>query len=383
MKVLYLNDLPLSGGGGTERYISRIIDEMEDRGHRTKFLSLLGKNSDIGFSDSLPLVYSQRYLAPARRRKLKNEIEQFQPDIIHVNMSQYASIPILKTLGSADATVIRTFHGYSFFSWCADGVHNEGNLCEGTLESCLEDDEISLKQYIFRKPIDFFRRRYAERAYEFGLAPSKDLENFCSGYIETHRLPNFVDTAKFNVGDNSVEDGILFFGRINESKGVDLLLEAFSSLDTSEKLKIAGSGEINKFEKLTEELNIDDRVEFLGYLGDEELVKTINSSRVVVVPSKLRETFGLVGLESMSCGTPVIGANVGGIPDYIEDGKTGYLFEFRSADDLEEKMRKFLSLDSVREKSMREEARNTAESYDITTFMGSLIEYYGQAMKTQ
>jgi N-acetyl-alpha-D-glucosaminyl L-malate synthase BshA len=114
------------------------------------------------------------------------------------------------------------------------------------------------------------------------------------------------------------------------------------------KLVIGGNGpEKGKLEKLTKELNLENTVIFTGYIEDIDLPKYYSSADVFVLPSinlnGLTEGLGVVLLEAMACGTPVIGSNVGGVPDIIKDGYNGFLVPEKSPEDLADKIIELLS----------------------------------------
>ncbi|MFC1899265.1 glycosyltransferase [Chloroflexota bacterium] len=138
---------------------------------------------------------------------------------------------------------------------------------------------------------------------------------------------------------------ILFVGRIDPLKGINKLVEAASYLRDRQdwRLMIIGGGEnsileINKLKKLAVNLGISDRVTFSGLIKHNELPYYYSASDVCVMPSYY-ESFGLVALESLACGTPVIANNVGALRDTILDGKTGYVVPDNNVPSLIEKIK--------------------------------------------
>jgi D-inositol-3-phosphate glycosyltransferase len=127
-------------------------------------------------------------------------------------------------------------------------------------------------------------------------------------------------------------DGIiLFVGRIDPLKGIDRLLMAMTYLERWQgaRLVIVGGdddseAELERLRSLTRELHIQDSVTFAGPVGHEELPSYYSAAQVCVIPS-YHETFGLVALESLACGTPVVAAAVGGIESVVRQDETGYV----------------------------------------------------------
>ncbi len=128
------------------------------------------------------------------------------------------------------------------------------------------------------------------------------------------------------------EEGIiLFVGRVVPIKGIDKLLMALNHLEYTEQLKLLVIGgdkncqnEINRIKDLSKNLKTDRTVTFLGLVDQETLPYFYSAADVCVLPSHY-ESFGLVALESLACGTPVIATDVGGVRSYVRDGETGYI----------------------------------------------------------
>ena len=152
-------------------------------------------------------------------------------------------------------------------------------------------------------------------------------------------IPNGVDVSKFEVNVNRDdvkrqygvaphERVVLFVGRLVPQKGVDSLIRAIpliASRHGNTKFLISGDGWSRGYlESLADSTGFGDRIRFLGFIPDSELPKLIASADVLVVPS-IYEPFGIVALEGMAAGTPVVAANVGGLAEIIEHERTGVL----------------------------------------------------------
>lgn len=145
-------------------------------------------------------------------------------------------------------------------------------------------------------------------------------------------VPNGVDLETFQpAADWPVDDGyVLFVGRLVAQKGVTFLLEAMSVVlqrcpDT--RLVIVGDGELDLFlKRIARYLGIPHRVTFLDWTTGPDLVALYQRARFVVVPSYY-EPFGIVALEAMACGRPVIASRTGGLAEIVNDGVNGFLVE--------------------------------------------------------
>lgn len=121
---------------------------------------------------------------------------------------------------------------------------------------------------------------------------------------------------------------IAYQGKISSGKGVEILLKAFLIFlkeHPSYKLILAGSGDIDRFKKLSEELGISSHVKFLGRLEKNELNELYQKAKLLVMPSIYPESFGRGAVEAITFGTPVVVSNRGGLVDIVKDGITGYI----------------------------------------------------------
>jgi glycosyltransferase involved in cell wall biosynthesis len=119
---------------------------------------------------------------------------------------------------------------------------------------------------------------------------------------------------------------ILFVGQVIRGKGVDLLLRALAEVPPPWHATVVGTGNhLDACRKLARQLGIDERVDFAGWVPHGELTRFYVDAALTVVPSRWPEPFGMVGIEAMARGRPVVGFAVGGIPDWLEDEVTGLL----------------------------------------------------------
>lgn len=142
-------------------------------------------------------------------------------------------------------------------------------------------------------------------------------------------IGNSYDDKLFRQLPNVARDNdLIFVGRLVSDKGVDILLQALSQLKNQGlqyRLTIVGEGPARTdLQDLVENLNLADLVHFIGWQTDESLVRTLNSHRILVVPSRWNEPFGIVALEGIACGCTVVGSAGGGLRDAI--GPCGQTF---------------------------------------------------------
>jgi glycosyltransferase involved in cell wall biosynthesis len=150
---------------------------------------------------------------------------------------------------------------------------------------------------------------------------------------KVHAIPLYATAPPDGEGSPEREkDLLLFAGQLIRGKGLDVLLHAMLKLGQSARLIVAGTGRQGKlFETMCDQLGLRHRVQFVGRLSRDQLHLLYRRATVVVVPSRYPETFGLVGVEAMSHGTPVIATTVGAIGEWLEDGCTGPAFHLTIA----------------------------------------------------
>jgi glycosyltransferase involved in cell wall biosynthesis len=138
-----------------------------------------------------------------------------------------------------------------------------------------------------------------------------------------------IDVDRFSPSSCEGND-VLFVGRLHQRKGVDRLLRAFKKVTESNgdaRLRIAGKGEgESEYKKMARELGLGESVEFLGHVPDSELPALYSSASMFVMPSYY-EGFGLVLLEAMASGLPVLAFDTGVAPEIIKNGKNGYIVD--------------------------------------------------------
>src|SRR5690606_10824779 len=121
-------------------------------------------------------------------------------------------------------------------------------------------------------------------------------------------------------------------------------------------------------------LGIENDVQFLGLLSQKQMAEHYKNLDMFIFPTALNESLGLVGLEAMSCGLPIIASNIGAPSAYIDEGNNGYLFETNNVESLTEKIIEYISLSNIDKLSMRENAISTAFLYDSEKVSANLYQ---------
>ena len=188
-------------------------------------------------------------------------------------------------------------------------------------------------------------------------------------------VPCGVDLAKFRPLDQKEvrkqlglngEKVLLYVGRMEPLKGLDLLVEAAAQLDTGEEVRMVvvggdadGGKDLNRVRQLAKQRQVEGLFDFVGLVDHDELPLYYNAADVCIVPSYY-ESFGMVALESMACGTPVVATRVGGLPTIVHHGHTGYLKSWRCPESFANSVEMIISSSGLQE-SMGAAARRRAE----------------------
>ncbi|MEX1252999.1 MAG: glycosyltransferase [Dehalococcoidia bacterium] len=180
---------------------------------------------------------------------------------------------------------------------------------------------------------------------------------------------------------------LLFVGRIEPLKGVDILLGAAAQLEAESDcfvLVIGGDntareGELAHLRLLASELGIAEQVNFLGAVDHERLPLFYSAADVCVVPS-FYESFGLVALEAMACGTPVVASRVGGLAGTVRDAETGYLIPWRCPEPFAERIEQLLDNEELR-RAFGQAAREQVERYRWGNVAEAMVALYGELIE--
>lgn len=180
-----------------------------------------------------------------------------------------------------------------------------------------------------------------------------------------------------------------FVSRIDHVKGWDLYLQAINCL-RGEGIDcrgvISGSGEdMDKMKSMINEHDLKDHVRYLGRIDHEQLPSIYRSLDLFIFPTRF-ESLGLVGLEAMAAGVPVIASDIDGPNDYVKDNENGYLVESESVIQLVNKIKRYFSLSPYEKHRMSESARSTACSYRSQSthekLYACLVERFGHRQKS-
>ena len=271
------------------------------------------------------------------KRQIEQLIKDTRPDIAHVQEIDHEISPsILHTIKQFDIPIVQTLHDYKQLCPNTNFVSGEEvcERCRGhryfhvVLRRCKRD---SLSASLLACLETYFQKllRICERTVDVFIVPSRFLQHKLAehGFDATViHLPNFVDVERFRPC-YEISDYFVYFGRLVSIKGVKTLFEAMRYVNSSSRLYVIGEGELKETLREYARQHGISNIAFLGYLATQDLIPLVQRAAFTVFPSECYENYPMTILESFACGTPVIGSNIGGIPELVEDGRNGLLFE--------------------------------------------------------
>lgn len=265
---------------------------------------------------------------------------------------------------------------------CAKGVITKPqtlhiSYCHSPMRYAWEDNHNYIKEYqtfgLIKKIAPFFIHNIrlwdkisADRVDEF-IANSHFIQNRISKF---YRRPStvihpFVDFDKFQKINIPRENFFLAVGRLTPYKKFDLIVETFNNLGYP--LKIVGTGVASK--KLQKMANKN--IEFLGYVSDEKLIQLYHQAKALIFPQA--EDFGIIPLEAMASGCPVIAYKKGGALETISEGKSGIFFEEQTIESLKKAIEKCMMT-----QFKAETVKKQAAKFDRAVFNQNILQFIEQ-----
>jgi glycosyltransferase involved in cell wall biosynthesis len=402
MKILQVNKFHYYHGGADGYYLelSRILEEQGhevsyfsmknekniESPHSTYFVENVDFNAPNGIMNRIKCFTRVIYSFEARRN-IKQVVDLYQPDIVHLhNIYHQISPSILPILKKNDLPVVMTahdykvvcpnyslFNGYEICEKCRDGKIYHVLLSGCHNKSIAKGFTLAIEAYLYR-----FLRTYQD-CLDIIITPSMFMKTKFEEYgISSEKIifiPNFVDPIPVKLERREEGDYLLYFGRLSREKGLMVLILAMRK-HPDLSLIVAGDGpERRHLERLCDKEGIFN-VKFVGKKNSKEIKKLIEHCMFTVLPSICYENCPLSVLESMASGKPVIGSQIGGIPDLIENGKDGLLFKAGNDEELSEKIGALAKDKDLRDELGRNSYNKVKQNYSKETHLQSILSVY-------
>ena len=396
MRVLIINKF-LYPNGGSETYIFKLGEALEQHGHEVQYFGMehegrcVGNRvnaytSDMDFhggSKLSKLTYPIKTIYSKEARvQLRKVLDDFKPDVCHLNNFNYQLTPSIileivkwrKETGR-DCKIIFTAHDYQLV--CPNHMLNNPNThqnCEkclgGHFVNCMKGKCIhgsTAKSAIGMMEAEFWKWKGTYKYIDTMICCSEFMKSKMDSNplfaTKTVAMHNFIDKVEWK--ETEKKDYVLYFGRFSEEKGIGTLIKVCKELPDVQFI-FAGTG------PLEETVNGIKNIKNVGFQKGEALEKLIREARFSIYPSEWYENCPFSVMESQMYGTPVLGANIGGIPELIQVGKTGELFKSGDGDELKSKIQKLWG-----DKELCDEYSKNCKGISFDT----INEYYEKIMK--
>lgn len=387
MRILMVNDLQVEGGAEVQHW--REYDLLRSKGHEVYSLTFDGNaplsdgpkfNIPIQQNDVQKLVTRALCLGP--KKKIHAVLDEIRPDLIHVNNVVKCPLAIYDSL--AKYPCVQTIRDYGAICPKSTCVHPDYSLCGGIKLADCSLCDLNRTQTLKSKLMPGIE--HARRAcVDVFVAPSQALADACTrNGLKTLCINNPFDFSKLPERDIDFSGrGFLYYGGISENKGVGRLLEAFgrfSSVHPGANLTLAGRVAPEFMSQLEKALKEDERIEYLGVLENEEMLRVLSCAYCVVTPSLWIENYPNTVLEPMAAGVLVIGSNRGGIPELIQNDEL--LFDVTDTASIAECMEHAYVLSEEQYRSITSAgAKRVRENNSLDRFYERLLGVFGCALQ--
>lgn len=413
MNILHINKFHYPKGGSETVYFGT-AQLLEKYGHGSLYFSMehpenvpcgqsryfmphVDLNAQHGLLSQLRTAGRVLYSFEAKKR-LGDLLSEQPVDLAHLhNIHHQLSPSILDALKARKIPVVMTLHDYKMacasYSLLADGEVCEacagGRYLNVLKKKCVKGSAAKsalamAEMYLHHRVLDIYDK------VDVFIAPSRflkeKLRTMGFGKKIAH-LPNFVDALRFASYAGTAGPGnraIVYFGRLSHEKGVATLLEAWQLAGRKgHVLRIIGDGPMrDELRKLVQEEALTD-VEFAGYLSGDALFAEVGGSAGVVIPSECYENNPISVIEAFALGKPVIASRIGGIPELVREGETGFLFEAANAADLAAQISRCLEDLSSSERLGAQARTWVREELSPERHYERLMEIYREAMENR
>jgi glycosyltransferase involved in cell wall biosynthesis len=385
VKVYQIYNEQRSRFGGEPAVVDATMQVLAQTGHESRLVMKSSRVLENSIVKRMCAFWGGIYNVRAYHA-MRRLLQQDRPDVVHVHSVYPMFSPsVLVACRRAGVPVVMTVHTHNLT--CPVWYHlYEGRICEDciggkeywcVLKNCrnniFESTAYALRSSVARR----FRLFHDNVSVLIVLTPFAMGRLLHAGFREDQIavVPNPTSITDMAV-DRDCGEYVAFAGRISPEKGLDVLLAAAERMPGI-PFKVAGDGPVLSEMRARAPRN----VEFLGRLAFDELVAFYRRCRVLVVPSLWFEPFGMVVVDAMALGVPVIASRIGGLPDVVDDGITGSLFEPGNAEDLVAKVQALWNHPQLCERMGGAGRAKALRQYSPEAYFDNLMAVYETAIR--
>lgn len=369
--------------GGEDTVVANEKKMLEDNGH--KVFMYTRHNDEIKESGiikkiklALETIYSFRTV-----REIKEIIRENNIDVVHVhNTLPLISPSIYNAAKDCGCKVVQTVHNFRLLCPAATFTCN-GKVCEECVSKgfgcaiknkCYRNSTLQTLIVVLMLKINRIIGSYDKvDAY---IVLTKFTRNKISEFVKESKIfikPNFTENPNIDVLPSKAREYFVFLGRIDELKGIKVLLDAWKNIK-NEQLLIVGSGPEELYVKNFVKENNIKNINMVGSIVNKEVKKVLSKAKAVIVPSIWYETFGMVSIEAFSVGTPVIASDIGALSNVINNSN-GIRFSPKSIEELNNAIYKISDNNNL-EKYIYESYKDYCEKYTKEKNYRILLKIY-------
>lgn len=384
MKILMVNKFYYIKGG-SETYYFELKRLLESKGHTVIDFSMQDEKNFVSpysnyFVENVDYnnkegIFSRIKAAAdiiysfESKRKFERLVNEVKPDCIHLHIFQHQISPsILDVIKKYHIPTIYTAHDLKMLCLNYKMMHH-GKLCEQcrggkyfycVLNKCVKDSYLKSCVNVVEGYVHRWRHSYD--AINVIITPSlfykKIFEKFGINCNRVIHIPNFIDFNKHEIEfSEDRENYYLYYGRLSKEKGIMTLIKAVENLNV--QLKIAGTGPLEEDVRQYVADKKISNIMFLGFKTGKDLSNIVGNAKAIILPSEWYENGPYSAIEALQLGRPIIGADIGGIPELIDNN--GYLFKSRNIDSLKDAILKLEKLDNEQYGVFKENSLNLFE----------------------
>lgn len=397
MKILHVNN-NFHFLGGTEQYLYNICHELNQLGYRNTVIH--GSPHNIAYENTAEKHYPIPFLDDFNTRlktelmwQVKSIVDNEDPDIVYLhNIHNPYVVEVLTEL----KPVVKYVHDHE--SYCPKGIRIVNNsLCSNSLSlrctinafrgngyRCMGRRGEPFKILIKIKQM-LMNKRAHRNVKQFVVASNHMKSNLLMQGYQDNKIaviPYFTEIPDDVITENQ-QNNILFVGRISPEKGLDFFIDSLVLLEADFRFIIVGEGRpdyVDMLHNKVREKKLEAKVDFSGWVDNRHIGEYFAKSAFLVVPSIWPEPFGMVGIEAMAHSRPVISFNVGGISEWLEDDKTGFLIERMDIRGFAQKMNLLLRDKALRREFGQNAYKRASIIFNKTNHIQKLIQVFDEVL---
>lgn len=387
MKILIANKFWYRRGGDCV-YSMALKNLLEAQGHEVAVYAMqYSENDPSSWSGYWPseMNMAKAMVRPIGSCEVKKTftrlLDDFNPDVLHLNNIHTQLSPVIAEIAHEKGVkVVWTLHDYKLLCPRYDCLQRGVSICEDCFSTkipvlghrCMKNS-LPASIIAYAEALKWSQKRLSTCTDAF-ICPSKFLlQKMRQGgfpELKLHHLCNFIDTEKCVSDSYSVRDDYYcFVGRLSHEKGIETLIQAASRLP--HELVVVGDGPLRE----TLENEAGSNVRFVGRKEWGEIKQLLGHARFMVIPSEWYENNPISVIESLCLGTPVLGADIGGIPELIEESRGRCFSPFnvdKLADEIETMFSSSFDYDAIAGKSQEEFNSNKYYEFLLNLYQQTL-----------